>query len=190
MARTKEFSDASVVTAARDVFWSRGFAATSLAQLQAATGLSKSSMYETYGSKRGLFDRAAQSYLDGIIGPLLGPLEAPGAGRDELLAYFASLGRLFSTAPRAIASRGCLMLNTAMELDDLDEAAADMVRAYRTRVRTAFLNSVASIQAVDDPGLKADLLTASQIGMMITSRLDPMMAADLAATVAADIRTW
>ena len=58
MGRHKQFDDTVVVRAARDVFWQRGYASTSLADLEAATGLSRSSMYQTYGSKRGLFDRA------------------------------------------------------------------------------------------------------------------------------------
>ncbi|NQX12452.1 TetR/AcrR family transcriptional regulator [Microbacteriaceae bacterium VKM Ac-2855] len=175
MARQKTFEDAAVASAARDVFWRHGYVATSLAQLQAATGLSKSSLYESYGSKRGLFDRAIRDYLDTVIDPLLAPLEAEGAGRAELTAYFAALARLFREAPHPIARRGCLLLNTAMELDDLDADAARAVADYRERIRTAFANAHAA-----DP----DLLTAAQIGLMVTSRLDPAQAADLADALA------
>lgn len=176
MARQKAFDDTAVAAAARDVFWRHGYSATSLAQLQVATGLSKSSLYESFGSKRGLFDRAIASYLAEVIDPLLAPLEADGAGPRELAAYFGSLARLFREAPEPIARRGCLLLNTAMELDDLDADAARTVAAYRARIRAAFAHASAA-----DP----DVLTATQIGLMVTSRLDPAAAAALAESLAA-----
>ena len=190
MARSKEFNDDTAVRAARDVFWRRGYASTSLSQLQQATGLNKSSLYQSYGSKRGLFERALGSYLDEVIEPLLHDLEAPGAGSAELAAYFESLARLFRTAPPQVADRGCLLLNTAMELNDLDADAAKAVAAYRGRVRAAFLGAIrATAVYAAEAERRADTLTASQIGMMVTSRLDPATAAALADILAAEARS-
>ncbi len=183
----EEFDDRTTVAAARDVFWERGYASTSLSQLQAATGLSKSSLYETYGSKRALFTRAAESYLAAVIDPRLAPLETPAAGQDELAAFFDGLAQFFEHAPAPIARRGCLMLNTAMDLNDLDEDAAELVRAYRERMRAAFLGACRSYAA--DPEQAAELLTAAQIGLMVTARLDPAAAATLARSLAAQVRT-
>ena len=191
MARTREFDYDTVVRAARDVFWERGYTSTSLAQLQSATRLSRSSLYETFGSKRELFSSAVNSYLDEVIGPLLGPMEAPDSGRDDLVEYFLSLARFLRSAPDQIATRGCLMLNTFMELNDLDDAAATLVRGYRRRVRAAIYQSLAgSAGTVRDVGGTADVLTAGQIGIMVTSRIDPIQAAELAETMAADIGSW
>jgi AcrR family transcriptional regulator len=190
MARSKEFNDDVAVRAARDIFWRRGYASTSLSQLQQATGLNKSSLYQSYSSKRGLFERAIGSYLDEVIEPLLRDLEAPGAGSAELAAYFESLARLFRTAPAEVANRGCLLLNTAMELNDLDADAAKAVADYRGRVRAAFLSALrSSTSDAAEAERRADTLTASQIGMMVTSRLDPATAAALADTLAAEART-
>jgi TetR/AcrR family transcriptional repressor of nem operon len=191
MGRRREFDDMTVVRAARDVFWERGYASTSLADLQKATGLSRSSLYETYGSKRGLFDRVARNYLDEIIGPLLEPLETDGAGRDEIVAYFHALSQFLRGSPRKVATRGCLMLNTAMELNILDKDAARVVRAYRERVREAIYNGLAELaDVITDRAGKADVLTAGQMGLMMTARIDPIQAAELAETIAADVQTW
>lgn len=65
------------------MFWENGYASTSLSELMHATGLSKSSLHNTYGSKRGMFDRAFANYLDEIITPLFEPMEAPGSGKKE-----------------------------------------------------------------------------------------------------------
>ena len=191
MARTREFDYDTVVRAARDAFWVRGYSATSMAQLQTATGLSRSSIYETFQSKRGLFGVAVDSYLNEVIGPLLGPMEQQGSGRAEIVEYFLSLARFLRSAPDQIATRGCLMLNTAMELNDLDDAAAAQVRGYRSRVRAAIFSSLAgSAGTVRDVAGTADVLTAGQIGIMVTSRIDPIQAAELAETMAADIAGW
>lgn len=191
MARSREFDYDTVVRAARDVFWERGYSSTSMAQLQTATRLSRSSIYETFGSKRELFGNAVNSYLTEVIGPLLSPMEAPGSGREDLIEYFLSLARFLRSAPDQIATRGCLMLNTFMELNDLDDAAAAQVRGYRQRVRAAIFNSLAGAAGtVRDVEGTADVLTAGQIGIMVTSRIDPLKAAELAETMAADIKNW
>ena len=191
MARSKGFDDVQVVRAARDLFWQHGYPATSLAQLQTATGLNKSSLYQTYGSKRGLFDRALQSYLDEVIDALLGPLEAPGAGKAELLAYFRTFAAVFRCGREPEASRGCFMVNTAVELNELDASAVRVVNQYRVRAQAAFANARHRLRrgvSVEPP--RADVLAATQIGMMVTSRMDPLAAADLADEVAAEIERW
>ncbi|GIF23297.1 AcrR family transcriptional regulator [Actinoplanes tereljensis] len=188
MARSKAFDDATVVAAARDAFWEYGFAATSLAQLQAATGLSKSSLYETYGSKRALFDRAVHSYLDVMMSPLLEPMERDGAGGADIEAFFRAFGEYFrSSAPR-VATRGCLILNTATELPHLDEAAAEMIRDFRARVRGAFLNAARGALPAAEAQRHADLLTAWHVGLITTSRMDRDRAVELAGTIADEVR--
>ena len=54
MARPRTFDEADVVEAARDQFWNRGYAATSVDDLTAATGLGKGSLYGAFGDKHSL----------------------------------------------------------------------------------------------------------------------------------------
>ena len=76
MARPRSFDTATAVRAARQVFWTRVSEATSLPDLEAATGLRRSSLYQAFGSKRGLFDAAVASYLDEVVRPLLAGLRS------------------------------------------------------------------------------------------------------------------
>src|SRR5512143_3368215 len=55
MSRPQEFETTEVLRNAMYVFWSKGYEAASLADILAATGLSKSSLYATFGDKRSLF---------------------------------------------------------------------------------------------------------------------------------------
>jgi TetR/AcrR family transcriptional repressor of nem operon len=190
MARTREFDDRTAVEAALMVFWERGYLATSLAHLQTATGLSRSSLYAAYGSKRGLYERAARFYLSEIMDPLLKSMEAEGAGSQEIVEYFLAVGQLVTPTTTPGGGRGCLMLNTAMELDELDLAAAKLVTDHRNRLRSAFLNAVGNIQSVSNPETRADMLTAGALGLAATARFDRAAAVRTAETMAAELRTW
>jgi TetR/AcrR family transcriptional repressor of nem operon len=197
MARKRSFDEAAVLRAARDVFWVRGYEASSLDQLQQAMGLSRSSLYETFGSKRELFARVLAGYLAEVIGPRLAPLEHQGAGLDALVRYFENLGRFLVEAPAEISTRGCLLLNTATELAVLDDEAAVMVEGYRRRIAAVFLAVLT--QAVRDGDLdgpdvvvarRAELLTAQVVGLFMTSRLSRSAAAALAAAIVAELGNW
>ncbi len=58
MARPREFDRDQVVDRAVDVFWRKGFEATSIRDLVEATGLNRGSLYNTFGDKAGLFEAA------------------------------------------------------------------------------------------------------------------------------------
>ncbi|MCP6423679.1 TetR/AcrR family transcriptional regulator, partial [Klebsiella pneumoniae] len=60
--RTKEFETDEIADAAMQVFWRRGYAATSVQDLVDGTGLSRSSLYSTFQNKQGLYQKALQRY--------------------------------------------------------------------------------------------------------------------------------
>ena len=62
MARTREFDENAVIQAATCVFWDLGFDGASMPDILNATGLSRSSLYETFGDKRSLFLRTVEAY--------------------------------------------------------------------------------------------------------------------------------
>jgi TetR/AcrR family transcriptional repressor of nem operon len=191
VGRHKQFDDTVVVRAARDVFWQRGYASTSLADLEAATGLSRSSMYQTYGSKRGLFDRALRNYLEELIWPMLAPMEATGAGREEIVGYFLAQAANLRRSRRSVLTQGCLIANTSTELNVLDADAVEVVLEYRNRVRAAIFHALGGMtETIHDRAAKAEILAATQIGVMISARVDPIAAAKLAETVATDLKDW
>jgi TetR/AcrR family transcriptional repressor of nem operon len=191
VGRHKQFDDTTVVRAARDVFWQRGYASTSLADLEAATGLSRSSLYLTYGSKRGLFDRALRNYLEEMIWPMLAPMEAEGAGREEIVGYFLAQAANLRQSPSSVLSHGCLIANTSTELNVLDADAVQVVLEYRNRVRAAIFHALGGMaESIHDREAKAEILAATQIGVMISARVDPTAAAKLAETTATDVKTW
>jgi TetR/AcrR family transcriptional repressor of nem operon len=190
MTRSRGFDDLTVVRAAREVFWEHGYERTSLAQLQSATGLSRSSMYAAYGSKRGLFERTSLNYLDEVIGPLLAPMEAPGAGLPSISGFFLEQAAVTRSPDARFARRGCFVLNTVLELEQLDAGITDMITAYRSRVHTAISHALTAVEPDDGVrAARAEVLTSAHVGVMITARIDPGAAALAAETVSAALLT-
>lgn len=67
MGRKKNFSRESVLDKAIPVFWRRGFADTSLQDLELATGVNKSGLYAEFKDKEDLYIASLRRYLDGRL---------------------------------------------------------------------------------------------------------------------------
>ena len=202
MGRLQTFDSTTVVQSARDVFWDLGYDGASLADLESATGLNRSSLYHAFGSKRGLFDAAVADYRDTVIRPRLRALQTDGAGRADLLVYFDELrdavGRLPLDSPR----RGCLLVNCATGLAAHDEPAREVVEAYRTELAGALRNALAGATAVAADTSSADTFSADRIdervrtlaslsmSAMLLARVNAAESAALLATAAEQVRSW
>ena len=131
MARPRTFDEGDVIAAARDEFWDRGYAATSVDDLTAATGLGKGSLYGAFGDKHSLYLRALDDYIASSLDEVRAGLRDPNIGAYERLA------RHIRGQVKAIAAdksrRGCLMAKSAAELGGTDDAVETKVaRAYAT----------------------------------------------------------
>ncbi|MBL0886943.1 TetR/AcrR family transcriptional regulator [Myceligenerans indicum] len=168
MARTPAFEREVVVRSARSLFWEHGYEDTSVPALENATGLSRSSIYNAFGSKRGLFDAVVQSYLDEVIRPRLRPLcedvVAPGA----ITEYLQGLGRALKGVGSMSAVNGCLLINAAGAPIAHDAQIARVIDEYREELRTAFARGVdARLPAV--PGQDRDRLTDVVTGLVVAA---------------------
>jgi TetR/AcrR family transcriptional repressor of nem operon len=131
MPRPRKFDETDVVAAARDEFWSRGYAATSIDDLTSATGLGKGSLYGAFGDKHGLFLRALDDYIVDALDSVRGQL------RDPTYSAYDRLTRHIRAQAKAIAAdkvrRGCMMAKSAAELSATDGTVErEVERAYAT----------------------------------------------------------
>jgi TetR/AcrR family transcriptional repressor of nem operon len=129
VARPRTFDEHEVVAAARDEFWERGYAATSVDDLTAATGLGKGSLYGAFGDKHTLFLRALDDYISSSLDEVRASLRNP-----KFSAYERLVGHIRLQAKALVADksrRGCLMAKSAAELGATDDAVEEKVeRAY------------------------------------------------------------
>ena len=193
MGRRRAYDTGAVVQAARDVFWKRGYELTSIADLEERTGLDRSSLYNAFGSKQGLFQAALRSYLDEAIETRLSGLRQPDAGLAAIVAFFSGMAHTFRAYPEQ-ASFGCLMVNTLGELGGHNAHAA-LGEAYRDSFRAAFgtaLSQSAARGEVDAERVRprANLLATMTMGLFISARIDPTDAAEVCDSVAAEVAAW
>ena len=188
MARTQSFARDDVVRAARSLFWRAGYEGASIPDLERATGLSRSSIYNTFGSKRGLFDAAVQSYLDEIIRPRLQPLLAEPVSPPALHEYLVSLRHAFDDLDSLPATSGCLLINTAGAPIADDAHVARVIADYRAELRAAFVRGVTAAQrSLPEPerDALADTVTALVVASFALARVDPGQAAQTLDTAVA-----
>lgn len=177
---------------ARDLFWSKGFHATTIADLEAVTGLNRSSLYSTFGSKRGLFDRAVEDYLESVADPRLAPVEAEGATPADAVRLFASLAEHFGQVG---AWRGCLIANSIAELAGSDEAFTKIAADYLDRCQKAFLHALRPALEgghMEESQLERRVATlvSAMMGAWLSARTDPSGAARTCLLVAEEITSW
>ncbi len=143
MARPQEFDAAEVLHKALDLFWRKGYEATSLADLLAATGLSKSSLYAAFGGKRDLFLAAFDAYRAERAAELHRSLDV-GPARKAIEMFFRDI---VATARQQKSPCGCMSTNQAVELAPRDPAIRDRIAADFQTIEDAFTRTIERGQA-------------------------------------------
>ncbi len=137
--RPVEYDSEAVMQAVIQLFWQKGYEGTSMADIMAATGLSKSSLYNSFGSKRDLFGLALANYQKFMFARIDDNLTNGAAGLDDLHWL---VGYQREIAVTEIGRNGCLAVNASAELGAEDEAMADEALAYRTTHRAMFASTL------------------------------------------------
>ena len=146
MARTREFDETDALERAMHLFWAQGYGRTSVRDLVRTTGVAHAGLYAAFGGKRGLFDAALARYADAFTTHHFGPLEADGAGRAEIEAFFASV--VEATRDGRFAN-GCLMAATANELGGAGEVPLAVGENLARQVR-AFANALGNARGAGE----------------------------------------
>ena len=194
MARPKAYDRDAVLVAARNLFWERGYEATSISDLEQRTGLNRSSLYQEFGSKHALLEAALSSYVDEVVAALLADLHGAAASLETVAAFFARLAALFRSSTRP-AMHGCLLVNTIAELEGRDERVRPAGAGYRRRLRAGFAAALTKASQLgqietDTVDARAELLVALLLGVWLTVRIDAGAAADLCETIEHEIASW
>ena len=115
MARPKEFERGEALDKALNAFWQKGFDGTSVADLLEATGLSRSSLYETFGDKEALFGEALAHYREQVRADATAIFETAPNVREGLRRFFSFK---IERANCPTNPGGCLLTNTACAAPD------------------------------------------------------------------------
>jgi len=171
MPRTKEFRPEEALDRAVQLFWCRGYEATSMRDLLDGMGIGRGSFYDTFGDKHALFLAALDRFEEVRTRWVDETLEGAGlSGIEEV--FRRSVAGMVRWEPR----RGCLLANTAVELAPHDPEVAARISRYVRRTEQAFEGAViraraaGEIPADADPRTLARFLVSNLHGLRVLAR--------------------
>ncbi|MFG3346485.1 TetR/AcrR family transcriptional regulator [Streptomyces sp. NPDC048018] len=174
--RPRGFDLDHALDAAMTTFWDKGYAGTSAQDLVDSTGLGRGSLYNTFTSKRGLFEAALRRYDSEWTSRLTRLLEeGEGTARERIRAVLLSV--VDEETAEIPDHRGCLVVNTAMEMAGRDPDITEHVRGTFARVQTALRVSIeqgqrdGSMPRDQEPQTLAVFLLNSMYGLRVLGKV-------------------
>jgi TetR/AcrR family transcriptional repressor of nem operon len=139
MGRLKGFHEDRAIDAAVDCFWMRGYEGTSVRDLGAAMGIGGASLYNAFGDKRALFTRSLQRYAERSMRERIARLEGSHRPKEAIRAFLAEIiDRSLKDPDR----KGCLLVNSALDVAPHDAEIGKVVGGYLDEIRTFFRRNV------------------------------------------------
>ncbi len=173
MGRAKAFDVDDALHDAMNVFWSNGYKATSLSDLTAAMSISKSSLYETFGSKHDLFLSTIDYYIRTVTSQISGAAHINAPAMKIIRALFS---RAVQRMNEPISRRGCYLNNCAVEVSVRDSEAAERVVRGLELMEEAFYSLVVrgqregTIAANQNARSMARFLVSSLNGILVMGK--------------------
>jgi TetR/AcrR family transcriptional repressor of nem operon len=180
MPRPKAFDPNAALDRAVDLFWQRGFEAVSVQDLVDHLGISRSSLYQTFGDKQALYLAALDRYRQQGEGEARLLREAEATPLDAIRRFFQSIVEGAGTDE---SCRGCLLANAAVERGPSDAETARRATAALEGMQSSFERVLASAQAKGELSPDRDVkalgryLANAVYGLRATARLSPERAA-------------
>ncbi len=135
MARTKVFDEQEILDKAMNLFWQKGYHATSAQDLVKELGISRSSLYDTFGFKHELFVKALMKYRKEWIDPVI-------ESANHITDPEAHIKSLFDFVKKETfdlnLTRGCFWVNTAIEMAPADSEITAIAKSIMNDTENAF----------------------------------------------------
>lgn len=151
MARPREFDPDKVLRTAIKLFWDKGYYDSSVDEVVRRSRVAKYGIYGTFGSKRELFKKALKQYASDRHLDIQGPLRKPEAALPDIQEFFEQAVELMTGEN---APRGCLIVNTGVELGLRDAEIRDFVADFFQETETVMercLTNAAALGQITAP---------------------------------------
>lgn len=169
VSRVKVFDENQALDAAMLAFWKSGYSATSIQDLEQATGLKRTSIYNAFGDKRQLFKLALQRYLTTVLSGFLEALERPRTVHEAITAVLNEVIKLHfnKTHPG-----GCMVILSLMEDRHHDVETRKILERAVKKLRDAVVARLR--RAVTEGELPAEL-DCQRVGNQVMATLTGMI---------------
>ncbi|NQX58006.1 TetR/AcrR family transcriptional regulator [Paenibacillus qinlingensis] len=176
MARQREFNEDKALDAAMQVFWEKGFEATSISDLTSRMGIQRPSIYSTFGDKKGLFEAALRKYTSFHAAYVRTNLQNNASVKEAFRAFFENMvAKEYKKSP----NWGCFCINSMVELSPHDEKFEILTREHQMYLSVIFqetiergLRSGELDAGINAKGL-AQTLVVSLIGLTVIMKSRP-----------------
>lgn len=167
-----EIDMSPAITAAKEVFWRRGYDDASIEDVVQATGLNRYTLYNAFGGKLEIFLATLDAYQNERKELFLRVLNDPERSPIDAIQAVSE----FCIGQMADRNAGCLICNIALEVGHQNEIIAERVNTYLDEIRNA--EEMALTQAAElgelDPAISprdgAALLIAIMLGVGALAR--------------------
>lgn len=167
IGRPRQFDEDQSLDQAMLQFWQHGYASTSMRDLTDSTGLSKSSLYNSFGNKSALFS----SCLARFKSKLINDLEQQLSDAESGLQFIRDLLEEIVSEADNPQRYGCFLVNTASELAGQDRLIAQKVDSGFLEIRNVLASALTKAQRTHeisseiDNDLMADHILSVIIGL-------------------------
>lgn len=139
MARQREFDEEKALEAAMQLFWEKGFEATSLSDLTLRMGIQRPSIYSTFGDKKGLFEAALRKYTGAHAAYVRSNLQNNSSVKEAFRAFFENIvAKEYQKSP----NWGCFCINSMVELSPHDEKYEILTREHQMYLSVIFQETI------------------------------------------------
>jgi TetR/AcrR family transcriptional repressor of nem operon len=179
MARPREFDETVVLDAAVAHFWRFGYQTASVRELAASMGITGASLYNAFGDKRALFRLVLARYAEVNIEDRIRHFEGDFSSRKAIEGFFRDV---IDYSLKDKNRKGCLLVNSALELDPEDAEMKDVVRDVFIEIEGFFKRAVLAGQEsgefpeTQSAGDLARLLLGALLGIRVLARVRPSRA--------------
>jgi TetR/AcrR family transcriptional regulator, transcriptional repressor for nem operon len=170
MARPKEFNPQTALDKAMELFWHKGYEATSIEDLLTHMDINRGSLYETFGDKQQLFLAVMDRYCSGMRADRLKLLDQPGPSLEAIRRFIRGMLQMALADP---SRKGCLIANTAMELapheKEIGERVASALGSLEEAYYTVLIRAKnqGELRKDQDPRALARYLTTMMQGVIV-----------------------
>lgn len=176
MPRTKQFNEEEVLQKAVDIFWKKGYHATSMEDLVKHLGINRGSLYDTFGGKRQVFEKAVKKYIQDN-GKVIQLFFSHQKSVKEGLHNFFDM--LVQESVSDCDLKGCLVVNTSTELMPYDPEMAKILAANRLNFEEIFFQYLKAGQENGEIDGQKDLKAISRYllvlfnGIKVSAKVNP-----------------
>src|ERR1700761_6236623 len=158
MARTKDFDENEVLSKAIRLFWHKGYNGTSMQDLVDGLGISRSSLYDTYGDKHALYIKALESYQNSSGIEMCNIISNTPSAKEAIKQLLEFITRNMLSDEQ---HKGCFMVNAGVEVAPHDAQVNDLLCKNEQQLEDVFYKAIKK-------GQESGEITTSQDAMALT----------------------